>query len=125
MLTLLEALGLKQYHDTFKEEKVSGEILSECDEEVLTNDLGIKSKLHRIKLIKEITGRHSAKRIMAGEDPYAHETKQQSSETAAIEKINNYNQTKSSTQQSSIFHLSSPRKSFLIFLIYTLLWFKF
>ena len=83
MLTLLEALGLKQYHDTFKEEKVSGEILSECDEEVLTNDLGIKSKLHRIKLMKVITGRHSAKRIMAGEDPYAHKAKQQSSETAA------------------------------------------
>ena len=81
MLTLLEALGQKQYHDTFKEEKVSGEILSECDEEVLTNDLGIKSKLHRIKLMKVISGHHSAKRIMAGEDPYAHKTK--SSETAA------------------------------------------
>ena len=81
MLTLLEAMGLKQYQDNFKQEQVNGEILSECDEEVLKNDLGIKSKLHRMRVMKVVTGRHSAKRILAGEDPYAHKEKQLSEAT--------------------------------------------
>ena len=54
--------------------QVNGEILSECDEEVLCNDLGIASKLHRMRLLKVINGHHSAKSILAGEDPYTHRT---------------------------------------------------
>ncbi len=72
---LLEAMGLKQYLGNFKEEQVNGEILSECDEEVLQNDLGVASKLHRMRLLKVISGRHSARYILAGDDPYAHRRK--------------------------------------------------
>ena len=50
-------MSLKVYQDTFKREQVNGEILSECDEDVLVNDLGVSSKLHRIKLMKVISGK--------------------------------------------------------------------
>ena len=56
MLNLLDSMSLEKYQENFKREQVNGEILSECDEEVLTNDLGISSKLHRIKLMKVISG---------------------------------------------------------------------
>lgn len=49
-------MGLKSYHESFIEEQVNGEILSECDEEVLKNDLKVTSKLHRMRLLKVITG---------------------------------------------------------------------
>lgn len=57
VLDLLDLMSLKSYQDTFKREQVNGEILSECDEEVLTNDLGVGSKLHRMRLMKVISGR--------------------------------------------------------------------
>ncbi len=47
---------MKQYQDKFKHEQVDGEILAECDEAVLTNDLGVTSKLHRMRLLKIISG---------------------------------------------------------------------
>lgn len=81
---LLEVMGMKQYQEVFKIEQVNGEILTECDDELLASDLGVSSKLHRMRLMKVITGRHSARSILAGEDPYSHKTKQQHSKTAAI-----------------------------------------
>ncbi len=49
-------MGLKAYHDSFIEEQVNGEILSECDEDVLKNDLKVTSKLHRMRILKVISG---------------------------------------------------------------------
>ncbi len=49
-------MGMKQYQDKFKREQVDGEILAECDETVLTNDLGVTSRLHRMRLLKIISG---------------------------------------------------------------------
>ena len=79
VLRLLEVMGLKQYQEKFKAEQVNGEILSECDESVLQSDLGVSSKLHRMRLLKVINGRHSAKDILKGEDPYAHRKRQPAS----------------------------------------------
>ncbi len=56
MLNLLDVMSMKQYQDKFKQEQVNGEILSECDEEVLKNDLGVSSKLHRMRLLKIVLG---------------------------------------------------------------------
>ena len=56
VLELLDVMGLKQYQEKFRTEQVTGEILSECYEQVLADDLGVSSKLHRIKLMKVITG---------------------------------------------------------------------
>jgi hypothetical protein len=50
-------MGLKSYQEKFEQEQVNGEILSECDEEVLKTDLGISSKLHRMRLLKVISGK--------------------------------------------------------------------
>ena len=50
-------MSLKSYQDIFKREQVNGEILSECDEEVLSSDLGVSSKLHRMRLMKVISGK--------------------------------------------------------------------
>ena len=41
VLELLDVMGLKQYQEKFRTEQVTGEILSECDEQVLTDDLGV------------------------------------------------------------------------------------
>lgn len=54
---MLDFMGFKLYQENFKREQVNGEILSECDEEVLTNDLGISSKLHRMRILKVIYGK--------------------------------------------------------------------
>ena len=62
---LLEVMGMKQYQEVFKIEQVNGEILTECDDELLASDLGVSSKLHRMRLMKVITGRHSARSILA------------------------------------------------------------
>ncbi len=53
---LLEALQLSEYKKVFIEEMVNGEILAECDEEVLALDLGIKNKTHLSKLMAVIKG---------------------------------------------------------------------
>jgi len=37
--------------------------------------LQITSKLHRVRLLKLISGRHSAESIMKGDDPYVYASK--------------------------------------------------
>lgn len=57
MLDLLDVMGMKQYQEKFQQEQVNGEILAECDEDVLTKDLGVSSRLHRMRLLKIISGK--------------------------------------------------------------------
>ena len=45
---------MPQYKENFKKEMVDGEVLSEIDEVVLEQELGMKSKLHRLRLRKYI-----------------------------------------------------------------------
>ena len=47
---------MSQYKDIFNKEMVDGEILSEIGEDVLQQELGMNSKLHRLRLIKYIKG---------------------------------------------------------------------
>ncbi len=67
---LLEAMGLSQYKDTFSMEQVTGEILVELSDQDLRNDLGINSRVHRLRLLKVMSGHHAAENILAGVDPY-------------------------------------------------------
>jgi hypothetical protein len=53
-------MNLDQYHEQFMREQVDGEILAECNEVMLETDLNIQSGIHRTRLLKVITGRHSA-----------------------------------------------------------------
>ena len=62
-------MDLGQYKEKFAKEQMSGEILIECDESVLQAELGITSKIHRIRLMKLLTGQHSAESIL-----YKHQT---------------------------------------------------
>ena len=49
---LLDAMELGQYRDSFSKENVCGEILLECDNEILKSDLGMVSRLHRVRIMK-------------------------------------------------------------------------
>lgn len=53
-------MNLEQYKEEFMREQVDGEILAECDEIMLEKELHIASAIHRTRLLKVISGRHSA-----------------------------------------------------------------
>ena len=63
-------MHLKAYQDIFRVEQIDGAILRECDDGVLEQELNIKNKLHRNKILKLIKGRYSAAKILDGGDPY-------------------------------------------------------
>ena len=53
---MLDKMGLAQYKDIFARERITGDVLSELSEEDLQHELGITSRIHRIRLMKVITG---------------------------------------------------------------------
>lgn len=57
-------MGLGKYGERFKEEGIDGDIFFQLDDSVLENDLGISTKLHRIRLMSIIDGRHSIKKLI-------------------------------------------------------------
>lgn len=63
-------MGLKQYQEKFRSEQINGELLVICTEEVLHKELGIATKLHRVRLMKMIDGSHSALQLLEGANPY-------------------------------------------------------
>ena len=71
VLRLLGAMNLSQYQAKFVSEQVTGDILIELNDEHLESELQIKSKIHRVRLMKIIEGQHSAKSIIEGESPYS------------------------------------------------------
>ena len=62
---LLGAMQLPQYKEAFQREQIDGEVLIELDEQILESDLQISSKIHRIRLMKLISGNYSAEDILA------------------------------------------------------------
>ena len=71
VLRLLDVMKLTQYKQLFQDESIDGEILAECDDELLEQELRISNKLHHSRLLKVITGRHSVTNLTHGIDPYA------------------------------------------------------
>ena len=61
-------LGMTKYRETFAQKSIDGMILAECDEPILQNELGVSSKVDRIKLMKVIAGEYSALSIIEGDD---------------------------------------------------------
>lgn len=47
MIRLLKKMGLMQYTEVFAREQISGEIMMDVDDDILKDELGITSKLHR------------------------------------------------------------------------------
>ena len=56
---ILTAMGLAAHVQTFLEERVNGTILLQCDDSTLRDDLGVSSKVHRLRLLQVIEGRVS------------------------------------------------------------------
>jgi hypothetical protein len=58
-------MGLQQHKAKFMKELISGEILAECDESVLEQDLDMMEPAHRSKLMSIIRGENSPVTLMA------------------------------------------------------------
>lgn len=64
-------MNLSQYSQVLLNEQIDGEILAQCDENVLQHELNITTTIHRARLMKVITGKYSVARILEGQSPYA------------------------------------------------------
>ena len=56
-------LGIGEYSETFKVEKICGKLLMLLDDDILLHELGVKEESHRAKLLQIITGERSIKDI--------------------------------------------------------------
>ena len=63
-MRVLDSMGLSQYKEIFSQECIDGAILLELDADVLSCELGVKSKIHCIKLIKLISGDYSIQQYL-------------------------------------------------------------
>ena len=59
-------MNLTKYLKPFCDEEINGQLLSECDEQILQHELGVSSAVHRAKLMKIITGSQSVLDIFKG-----------------------------------------------------------
>ena len=64
VLELLEAMQLEEYKESFKSERIDGEMLSSLTEADLMHELNIQKRLHRVRLMKVIEGVYSASDIL-------------------------------------------------------------
>ena len=63
ILKLLEAMNLSAYKDGFEQEQIDGETMACLSDEMLI-ELGVSKSLHRLRLMKIVTGRTSAEYFM-------------------------------------------------------------
>ena len=70
ILQLLDNLNLSQHKEIFQHEQIDGDMLADCDDMLLLHEMRMENKLQRMKLLKVITGKHSALNILEGKDPY-------------------------------------------------------
>ncbi len=68
VIKLLEAMDLQQYVETFRQQHVDGDILSDCDEDILQNELKIQSRLHRLRLQRVISGQYAVANMIPEQD---------------------------------------------------------
>ncbi len=58
---VLEGMGLSDYKDVVEREGIDGEILAELDEATLIKEMGVASRIHRLKIMKLISGDYDAR----------------------------------------------------------------
>ena len=63
-------MNLEVYLQVFMNEQIDGEILAQCDDNVLQHELNVTSFIHRARLMKVIRGKYSVIKILAGLSPY-------------------------------------------------------
>lgn len=61
---LLDRLELNQYKEVFVEEAITGEILVECTETILIEDLDIKEPSHCSKLMDVVHGNPATRGLL-------------------------------------------------------------
>ncbi len=61
---------MTDHQQSFAENGIDGEILCECDEQLLEGELGVSRKIQRMKLMKVISGRYSTRKILDGDESY-------------------------------------------------------
>ena len=62
----LDKLNLSAYKRAFARNQISGELLMLCSEEVLEKELGVTSKLHRMKIMALVQGRSTVWKYLDG-----------------------------------------------------------
>ena len=67
---LLEFMNLGQYKQRFLSEEIDGEILAECDEQILLHELNVSSEIHRLHIMNIIAGKQSVALILSGQGTY-------------------------------------------------------
>ena len=67
---MLDKINMKKYQDKFAQEGIDGALLLDIEETTLETELGITSKLDRVKLMKIIRGERSAKSVLEGQYNY-------------------------------------------------------
>lgn len=65
VLQMLDKLGLSRYKDIFEAEQITGSLLMELDNDLLEQDLGITTKIHRLKIMRVIDGKQSLNELMS------------------------------------------------------------
>ena len=48
----MDTIGLSQYKEVFAKEAVDGEMFQILDDNILSTELGVNSRLHRVRLLK-------------------------------------------------------------------------
>ena len=66
IMQLLDAMKLGEYKDAFEREMIDGEIMCALSEDMLLNDLKIEKQLHRLRLMKLISGQTSSRKFLDG-----------------------------------------------------------
>ncbi len=59
----MRKLHLSEYSEIFEKEAITGSLLLDLDESILT-ELGMAKKLHRLKILRVTDGRESIKELM-------------------------------------------------------------
>ena len=59
VVEILESMQLEEYKESFKREKIDGEVLSSLTEADLLHELNVQKRLHRVRLMKVIEGIYS------------------------------------------------------------------
>ena len=59
VLLLLDGMGLGVYKEAFSREKITGDIMLELNDSMLKDELGVKLQIHRIRIMKVVSGQHS------------------------------------------------------------------
>ncbi len=62
-------MKLEQYKEAFARECIDGGILLALGDDLLEEDLGVASRLHRLRLVRVINGSHSAEGILKEHNP--------------------------------------------------------